>query len=427
MDHSYKNNLHKRRFFEMLFLFLALFVNEDVLVFGTIQNIGLQRFRLVVQTLLPICMLLYVAVKRIPVKKSKVETWLLFSLMILATMLGNRDFRNGYVVLILTYLECMLLTSIFSFEEIYEFFSGAMYVLCSASLIGFGLQLFAPNVLKLFPEIQNVAGTRFYFLGVTNVAVKTDNFIRNWGPYREPGVFQVFIIIALIYTLFKKENCDFRTVVVYVIALLTTFSTTGYIAFAFVIFALVVMKKQNLSKQRRKLIHTLLSFCMLAFVYMALFTDLLFKDGYGSVFGKIAAGQGSASFRARAASFSVNIAMFLKNPLFGKGITYVDSMFTPLALERYRFLIKDNTNMLFIHMAKFGFPFFFYFVVRYTRSMKASYDYGILVWGALLAAYFIFMVGENLSYSILMNLPLFTIASDLATTGNTEKTGCVCV
>ena len=422
MDHPYKNNLHKRGIFKMFFLLLTLFVNEDVLVFGTIQNIGLQRFRLVVQALLPICMLLYVLIKRIPVKKSKVETWLLFSLMILATMLENGDFRNGYVVLILTYLECVLLTSIFSFEEIYEFFSGVMCVICGASLVGFGLQLFAPDVLKLFPEVQNVAGTRFYFLGVTNVAVKTDSFIRNWGPYREPGVFQVFIIIALIYTLFKKENCGFKTIVVYVIALLTTFSTTGYIAFAFVIFALVVMKKHTLSKRKRKLIYTLLSFCMLTFVYMALFTDLLFKDGYGSVFGKIAAGQGSASFRARAASFSVNTAIFLKNPLLGKGITYVDSMFMPLALERYHFLIKDNTNMLFIHLAKFGLPFFFYFVIHYTRSMKASYDYGVLVWGALLAAYFIFMVGENLSYSILMNLPLFTISSDSATTGNTGKT-----
>lgn len=398
---------------KLFFLFFALFVNEDILVFGTIQNSALQIFRLIVQVVLALFMLFYVMLNRMPILKVKLEMWGLFCLMILSTMLWNRDFRNGYLVLMLTYSECLLLTTIFSFEEIYGFFSDMMYLICGASLVGFGIQVFAPYVLEYFPAIRNIANRNFYFLGITNVEFKTDNFIRNWGPFREPGVFQAFIIVALIYTFFEEDSSDIKRIVVYILALLTTFSTTGYIALACIIFAAILINKSKLSKQKKKMIYTLLGFCCATFIYMSMFTDLLFKEGYGSVFGKIAAGMNSKSFSARAASISINLIMFMQSPFKGKGITYNDEMFTPLALEKYGLLIVDNTNMLFILLARFGLPFFACFAVRYMRSIKKTYNFGMQVWLLLCAAYFVLMIGENFSYSILMNLPLFIFPSDL--------------
>ena len=59
------------------------------------------------------------------------------------------------------------------------------------------------------------------------------------------------------------------------------------------------------------------------FVYLLLFTDLLFSSGYGSVFGKLTnLTRGTTS--ARVASVIVNIKLFLTSPVWGVGLSSLD-------------------------------------------------------------------------------------------------------
>ena len=56
---------------------------------------------------------------------------------------------------------------------------------------------------------------------------------RNPGPFWEPGAFAVYLIVALIFNIIKEGNLLTKKNVVFVIALITTFSTAGYIALFF--------------------------------------------------------------------------------------------------------------------------------------------------------------------------------------------------
>ncbi|MET0298560.1 MAG: hypothetical protein ABW036_02330 [Flavitalea sp.] len=70
-------------------------------------------------------------------------------------------------------------------------------------------------------------------------------FIRNSGPFWEPGAFGGFLILALIFnslvhnTLRRKEN------IVFTIAIISTFSTTTYIAAIFYVAGFLFMQMEN--------------------------------------------------------------------------------------------------------------------------------------------------------------------------------------
>jgi hypothetical protein len=55
-------------------------------------------------------------------------------------------------------------------------------------------------------------------------------YIRNSGPFWEPGAFAGFIIIALIFNIIKTRKLLNIINFVFIITIITTFSTTGYIA-----------------------------------------------------------------------------------------------------------------------------------------------------------------------------------------------------
>lgn len=62
-------------------------------------------------------------------------------------------------------------------------------------------------------------------------------FIRNSGPFWEPGAFSGFLIIALIFNIIYKGILINRKNIAFIIAILTTCSTSGYIA----LFALCLL------------------------------------------------------------------------------------------------------------------------------------------------------------------------------------------
>lgn len=66
--------------------------------------------------------------------------------------------------------------------------------------------------------------------------------VRNCGFMWEPGSFSLMIIWAAIYNLRNNGNKLSKKVIVYIIALITTFSTAGYLAIVFVVLS-IYMKK----------------------------------------------------------------------------------------------------------------------------------------------------------------------------------------
>jgi hypothetical protein len=164
------------------------------------------------------------------------------------------------------------------------------------------------NLYSLLPiSIQSGAGETYY----TNyLYVIIDGWsIRNCGVFREPGVFQIYLNIALLfyYQINKHKLIDKYTFVFFV-AIFTTLSSAGIvIAIGILLYQLYQQENKNF-----KSVFLLIIFAILA--YFAI------KSRFDSIFYKLQMGTkegGSAS--ARYYSIIIPLKMWLDYPLFGCG------------------------------------------------------------------------------------------------------------
>lgn len=90
------------------------------------------------------------------------------------------------------------------------------------------------EILLMIPEIkfmdlgmdQSITSNPGYSLGLYYVS----EHMRNSGPFWEPGMFAVFLNIALAIKIIAFRKPFDRTTIILLVTLFTTFSTTGYIA-----------------------------------------------------------------------------------------------------------------------------------------------------------------------------------------------------
>ena len=213
----------------------------------------------------------------------------------------------------------------------------------------------------------------------------------------------MYVIISLVYGLFKKRDRNWFNLLVHIVTVVTTFSTTGYIALFFVIIALIFdNNKENLVA---KMTIILSSVCVIC--YLAIGTDLLYKDGYGSVFGKIFGSYSSSSLNARLSSVIVNFRIFIMNPLFGKGITFVENNFPIIAQSILGYTVVDNTNSICIVMSMFGIVPITLFAASYCFFVKKYFRVNVITSIFILTAIVCLMIGEKVTYIILFYLFIF--------------------
>lgn len=104
-----------------------------------------------------------------------------------------------------------------------------MYVLAICSLIGFLLILFFPQLIKYF--FNYTYGDYTHKTAILFNVLFADGYLvkRNTGFAREPGVFQLLLCICLFYNIEYKKNIKIVKVAIYIISIITTFSTIGLI------------------------------------------------------------------------------------------------------------------------------------------------------------------------------------------------------
>lgn len=111
----------------------------------------------------------------------------------------------------------------------------------SISLVLFGFNYIGLN----FPGFHF---DRYISVVIYNYLTKTADGVRNCGMFWEPGAFQGYILlVAMLYIsdikkLWMKHH---RECIILIMALVTTFSTTGYVTFAILMFLLVIKNVHN--------------------------------------------------------------------------------------------------------------------------------------------------------------------------------------
>lgn len=124
--------------------------------------------------------------------------------------------------------------------------SDIIFLISVISLILFGAQLVIPGFTDLLFKIESLYSNYYDFprkncVFIYNIAYNISELIpgitilRNSGMFHEPGAFAVFIELAVVINLFLYKKLFTKVNSVLIIALITTFSTAGYLVMIIII------------------------------------------------------------------------------------------------------------------------------------------------------------------------------------------------
>ena len=215
--------------------------------------------------------------------------------------------------------------------------------------------------------------------------------VRNSGPFWEPGTFGGFLIIGIIINTVMKGNIIEKKNIVMIIALLTTLSTTNYIAFFLfiLIYFIFIEKKTNPA--------------LVIIPLLAIFVALFFEVGFlhNKIFSQI--NEINMYYKAgkvgnRFVSAYVDLQEFVKHPIFGQGRGEITKQ-SYSRFEGYR------TNGIITYLADFGLMFFlFYFSNLYISFYRFCSLYGYKKYLSMAVLFLLMMIGFSEEY---YNFPFF--------------------
>lgn len=386
---------------KILIVACIIIVSDDTLFFGTNSNSVFEIVKYIILTgmlfILTVYRQRYFNIRKIT--HSQIIC-LMMCLLVLMTGIVNGDLRTGYfykcIILLLSYevVNCMTITEFaIYFEKVLYFFAVISVVLTLIAEINL-------SFFSIFPIFYNSANTPFYNLGVYLVPVSA-GLLRNYGIFREPGVYQMFLLLGLVFHLFFSDEVRIYKIFAYILAIILTFSTTGYIALA--IYLILYLNKNNITYFEQKKKFMIVCLVAIGMLIMATQTDLL--SSQGRVFDKFS-NMKRTTMIARFASIFANLKIWLEHPFFGAGLICVNEEFPKLALEMYGKAVTHNTNTLLSELSTYGI-FYTLMLLNGYRKFSANITKNNAQRFLILLIIFILSCGEKLTFSPIIYILAF--------------------
>ncbi len=226
---------------------------------------------------------------------------------ILLSQLVNMDFSMGYEYKILLLLGSFAFASMICFHDFIEAFVKVMLVVAIVSIVVWVMTFSGLDLWSGFPQTGE---NQYYTLGITAVPTHRPLWYRNFGPFWEPGVYHIYLNFCLAYILLFKKEASIIQLIIFLTALISTFSTTGYACFMLIMLAFLLSRFRALNFK-----------VVLILVGIAIGVFLLLSNEYvfAVVFGKII--DGGKTTEVRMLDSKLYLEMFLQDPFFGVGLT----------------------------------------------------------------------------------------------------------
>lgn len=335
-------------------VFFTIYVSNDTFFFGT-NSID---FFVTLPRIMAIVLGIFLLTKS---RDNSVTSRCLFPLILLVVCyLISCFYHHETITITGIYLAYIIFAYLFctriDFDLFWILFDKIMYVIAIGAII---VELFAytvPSLLELFPSITNITGETIYVFGIGGIykGYLHNIAIRSNGIFWEPGVFQLYLNLMIALQLFGKERINYIRVLVYVVGVIITFSTAGYVVLLFLFLLYVLASETNI--QRKILIGALLTLAIITltaanytFIYNNVMSKLFEKNNYSAT--------------ARYSSIISNIQLALENPIFGVGMAGMrDALFTK-SLQNFGIVATANTNGLLYPLAAYGIPFGFIYIL----------------------------------------------------------------
>lgn len=321
-----KNTLTKAVF--GIFLFAMLFLARDTLV--TSSWLGFNRAQFLMLGLIFLAGLVFLVVNRRNLKAivfdGRMAVVLVSTVFILLPMVCKRDWQMMYFSILVCLYFAVFLSFFISYRDVAKYYVVILTFLGVYSVAALWVlrPLLVDTGILTPPSFKNPIDIPFFNFGLAFVSewyVKT----RNFGIFREPGVYQYFVILALYLNNYTVQWQRQRTLWLINLALaatmLTTMATGGVAELA--LLALVVFIDKKLYKNK----WIWLVIGAAAVVLAALVREIVVKQGelywelYSMVIGKFQPGAESSTERLDAI-FS-DLGIFLHHPLVGEKLSAV--------------------------------------------------------------------------------------------------------
>ena len=220
------NKKQIRTAYMYLYIFLMLLLCRDSLVSTTILGFPKSLFLTLIISI-PNFIIFIKKIKAEGLKSYRVYIFIILVLNIILTMIIKSDYQLYNFSLLVFIFIGFVVSYVYEYKEFIKAFINIMIFISMYSLIT--TYLFKPLIIHTginFPTIINSVNNVFYNF-IFSFALTAESYIRNFGFFREPGVYQVFIILALIFLTFVKNiKIKSRKKIIYTLIFTVTILST---------------------------------------------------------------------------------------------------------------------------------------------------------------------------------------------------------
>lgn len=381
----------------------VIVISGDTLLFGTNENQFFLLVKYTIQIVMLVLLIFTFVLKRLNFNINTLIILLSMLVIVLVSGSINNEISFGYFYKSLLIILSFFIVSYLPLNTFVGYFDKIMKIMALGSLIVFFGYLLFDGFVNYFPTIINTAGREYYNLFIMAIPIYDYSgvLVRNGGIFREPGVFQMYLIFALLLQLFVFSKVNIKTAIIYIVTIITTYSTTGYIALLVLITAYFMKRSKSRQKEKKFIAFYLL---ITILCIMLLYSDLAIVLG-DLVFGKMN-NTSHGSTAARLASITVNLRLFFEAPLFGVGFNTLQERFSYLASMQTGVMVRDNTNMILIQFAAHGLFYGLVWIYGYWRLCRRLSD-DIINATVFFVVFLLLFIGENLSWGFLSYVLLF--------------------
>lgn len=279
----------------------------------------------------------------------RVPAALVFTLIMLLPMVAKRDWQLMYLNILL----CIYIAVFFSFfletERLARYYVVILSVLAAASLLALYVLRPMTDMGLLSPVvIHNSREVEIYCYGISFVPI---TFVknRNFGIFREPGVYQYFILLAIYLNNYQADWKDEKKLwiinAILAVTMVSTFATGGVIELGLLCVVMFFDKGWYRDKKLRLAAAMLVAAAAALLGYCIAVKNGLYWALY-DMFMKFT--DNPESTGARVGSIVVNLQYFLKHPLVG------ERLYDVLHLTGVSEAVVTNTSSTMILYAVFG-------------------------------------------------------------------------
>jgi len=387
-----KLKIHKKDlevYIALVSLILILFGSGDTMI--AFHNAKIMYVSMILNAVILIAYLSYK--KDNHVRKMSCDIVVIMLVCIIGSILINVD-MHGYSQVIVLVI-ALLFSETIGFDIFFKVLDNVMFILSFASLIAISVCFINPNLMLMFPESHIIGTGRISFanLGITVVPLFSSGLgIRNYGLFREPATYCIYLGLALVYQLYLVNNRSYIRIVIYLLAIISTGSATGYLATLFIIgFFLLGFKEEKFSRNERIFWLILIVIGVCVSISLGLKEYLFMKVDLN--------GEAAESSLSRIYSIVAGILSGIKYPLFGAGATKCGIIFDEVCLAIIGRTVVWANMVTYLFVA-FGFPYIYIFL----KGIYGAFVTSVKKLNAIIIFLFICLLlcGEMMTYSSLM-------------------------